>query len=411
VFQVEQGQNYSFQLMANDLPAGVQLSLTDSDGQPIGLETSFDGNLYAVYLNPGTYTISVGGWAPGAGAALSYELLMTMGTSQDNAPPLVDGPAPALQVAFVTDSSQGGGFSWGGPLMPVGTGGGGSIVGSPAGPVEGETGSGLAIGEGTGPGSSTGGSAPAVPSGPATAGFSQAQAAAGLAGLGMGPLGGSGGQAGTIEALSIQVALNAPASASPSASSVAVALVTMTQMFPWGGEGEPINLEEIPETAVVESGEPAAAPHETAAVAAAVPPAIPREEAPEIVLASAAMPGLLPGPTIRFDRPEPTGPAEPAPAPTAPGCPPASPMAPASEEASGPGSGNGAVRLVIAAATLAAIYRGRHAIRGLGWRRGTTADAAGHARATGFEAATSSRSPHVRLARSRGLVRAATPRP
>ena len=85
-------------MSGDDLPAGVQVTVTDASGQSIPLLPSDDGQLFFGPLNAGTYTVAVGGWTAGQSASVSYQLTIDLVGQQDNAPPLVDGPAPALQI-------------------------------------------------------------------------------------------------------------------------------------------------------------------------------------------------------------------------------------------------------------------------------------------------------------------------
>ncbi len=64
----------------------------------VPLLTSSDGLVFFAPINAGTYTVAVGGWTGGQSASVSYQLTMDLVGQQDNAPPLVDGPAPLLQI-------------------------------------------------------------------------------------------------------------------------------------------------------------------------------------------------------------------------------------------------------------------------------------------------------------------------
>src|SRR5262249_29787315 len=68
--------------------------------------------------------------------------------------------------------------------------------------------------------------------------LAQREAAGDLSGLALGPLGGFGGQTGPLAAPTIQVALNVPATNAPAYNSLAVSLVTLTQVFPSNHQGE-----------------------------------------------------------------------------------------------------------------------------------------------------------------------------
>ncbi len=96
--QFLQSQTYAFKLSGNDLPAGIQVSVESASGQVIDLSPSFDQLIFFAPLVAGTYTIIVSGWSPTQSNSLTYRLTLGFFGEQDNAPPLVDGPAPALQV-------------------------------------------------------------------------------------------------------------------------------------------------------------------------------------------------------------------------------------------------------------------------------------------------------------------------
>jgi hypothetical protein len=131
-FQVLLDRVYAFTLAGADLPAGVTLSLTDTSGQSLGIPPS--GNLVAA-LAPGTYLLTVSGWDKAQAADLSYQVDLAMVTQNDNAPPLVSGPAPAIAILLAKDAPHGIGPGGG----PSGGGSGGQTDGGGPG---GETGSG-----------------------------------------------------------------------------------------------------------------------------------------------------------------------------------------------------------------------------------------------------------------------------
>ena len=68
----------------------------------------------------GTYTVSVGGWTAGESAGVSYQLMMNLVGQQDNAPPLVDGPAPALQISLAMSQPSRGCRPASGPTRSAG---------------------------------------------------------------------------------------------------------------------------------------------------------------------------------------------------------------------------------------------------------------------------------------------------
>jgi methionine-rich copper-binding protein CopC len=378
VIQVLQYQNYSFQLTGDNLPDGTQLTLTDASGQTVPLTQSEGGQLSLGLLKAGTYTLSVGGWSADEAAGVSYQVLILLNGQQDNAPPLVDGPAPALQVALAPSA----GLSEA-PLdastAAVGTGGGGlSVVGpiagvaSSTGPgavaaVAGLAGSTGAVAAETGSASSTTTTSVALASN-----LAQTEAAGGLSGLALGPLGGSGGQTTSVAAPTVQVALNVPSNAGPASNSLAVSLVTLTQTFSWShqgdGDGEgivPVESPEPPGDAV--SGLPAA--DETGSAGAQ---AEPRNGSPVPTPAadrSSARPvGPTPALVVPLEFPVVSAPAGPQPTEAAAEATPATAVAVADPL----GSESRAARWTIAAATFAAVYRGRTVFRGLGWRKKTS---------------------------------------
>ena len=98
MIQLLQSQSYSFTLSGDDLPAGAQVTVTNASGQSIPLLSSSDGQVFFAPIDAGTYTVAVGGWTAGQSASVSYQLTIDLFGQQDNAPPLVDGPAPLLQI-------------------------------------------------------------------------------------------------------------------------------------------------------------------------------------------------------------------------------------------------------------------------------------------------------------------------
>ena len=96
--QLLQNQYYSFTLSGDALPAGAQVTVWNTAGQSIPLLASNDGLVFFAPLTAGTYTVVVGGWTAGQSASVSYQLMINLVGQQDNAPPLVNGPAPLLQI-------------------------------------------------------------------------------------------------------------------------------------------------------------------------------------------------------------------------------------------------------------------------------------------------------------------------
>ncbi len=96
-FQILLDGSYSFTLSGNNLPANVALTLTDPTGQSVPI-ISMGGTLLFGDVTPGTYLLMVNGWNTGQAAAISYQISLDLVSTNDNAPPLVSGPAPALAV-------------------------------------------------------------------------------------------------------------------------------------------------------------------------------------------------------------------------------------------------------------------------------------------------------------------------
>ncbi len=76
------------------------MTLTNASGQPVPLLPSFDGQDYFAPLVAGTYTVGVSGWSAGQSASVSYDLTIDIVGQQDNAPPLVTGPTPLIQIVL-----------------------------------------------------------------------------------------------------------------------------------------------------------------------------------------------------------------------------------------------------------------------------------------------------------------------
>ncbi len=99
VIQLLQSQDYSFTL---ERRRSAGRSSGDGDGMPrvrrSHCSLSSDGQVFFAPLVAGTYTVAVGGWTAGQSASVSYQLTIDLVGQQDDAPPLVDGPAPLLQI-------------------------------------------------------------------------------------------------------------------------------------------------------------------------------------------------------------------------------------------------------------------------------------------------------------------------
>ena len=131
------------------LPRGIQLSLTDDSGNPLGNAFLDDGQQVLIDIAPGTYRLVVSGWDPSLGNAVAYHLRIGLQTVFDNPPPLVSGPAPALVLHFENTTVTGpapvfdsGGSNFGPPPDQSGTG---TSAGGPQGSLDALTGTGTAL--------------------------------------------------------------------------------------------------------------------------------------------------------------------------------------------------------------------------------------------------------------------------
>jgi methionine-rich copper-binding protein CopC len=205
-FQVLQSQTYSFLLTGSNVPAGIQLSLTDAYGDAISGTSTQDGHFLFAQLAPGNYRIDVSGWDSSVKSAVAYQLELRSQLSSDNPPALTSGPTPALVIHFgdtnppsTTPSPGGLGGEPAGPLPLLGTNG--PVSPNPGGfeLFHGET---LST-------SSAGGSGLAIP--PAEiSGVNSSHID--LAALGMGPLGGvSSTLQEEVQATPAQLAISTPA--------------------------------------------------------------------------------------------------------------------------------------------------------------------------------------------------------
>jgi len=96
-FQILLDGTYSFTLSGDNLPDNVTLTLTDPTGQSVPI-ISIGGTLLFGDLAPGAYLLMVSGWNQGQAADISYQLSLDLVSTNDNAPPLVSGPAPAIAI-------------------------------------------------------------------------------------------------------------------------------------------------------------------------------------------------------------------------------------------------------------------------------------------------------------------------
>jgi methionine-rich copper-binding protein CopC len=331
LIQVLQSQNYSFTLSGDDLPAGAQVTMSNASGQPIPLLASIDGQEFFGRLIAGTYTVSVGGSTARESASVYYQLTINLVGQQDNAPPLVSGPAPALQIHLdgIETTTMAVPVS---VSVSVGSPGGGAVAGA----------------------SST------FQPGLANAAFAQNQAMGGLSSLGVSPIGGVVIESG-LAASPIQIALNVPATP---VSSGLVSLITLTQVFSWNGEGE--GLEELNALAPTVTDAIAAAPTIDQAELSGHPEPLRLPTQPALTLNDA-------GPLVQETRPN-----------AAKGAIPASDIA--AELLAVPGlavlerdetntvSVNRVFRLVITGAIVTAAFRWRPAFHGLKWRKRARAE-------------------------------------
>ncbi len=97
-FQVPESQDYLFTLNGTNLPSGVQLALTDTDGNPIFASVRSHHTVIEANLNPGTYVLRVGSFGSGDYSQAVYNVHLTILNLQINPQPLTVGPAPALTI-------------------------------------------------------------------------------------------------------------------------------------------------------------------------------------------------------------------------------------------------------------------------------------------------------------------------
>ncbi len=98
-FQVLLDRVYAVTLVGEQVPPGVTLSLTVTTPSGQIVLNSWPGSpTLDGELVPGTYLLVVNGWDSSQAADVSYQVSLTMITQDDNAPPLVSGPAPAVAI-------------------------------------------------------------------------------------------------------------------------------------------------------------------------------------------------------------------------------------------------------------------------------------------------------------------------
>ncbi len=132
-FQVLQHQYYTFTVQGSDALPSNPLWLTDDQGRPVDFGPQGNGDAIAADLSSGVYVIHVGRWSPDQAAALTYQLTAKLLGNADNPVPLVDGPAPALQLRLNSLPGSGAGDPPASPISPTPTspaGGTGSLGGS-----------------------------------------------------------------------------------------------------------------------------------------------------------------------------------------------------------------------------------------------------------------------------------------
>jgi hypothetical protein len=256
-FHVLQDETYTFNLSGTGLPDGVALSLTDQEGHSPSLVPLNNGQSLFGDLAPGTYTITVGDWSTGQSAEILYQLAITFTSANDNAPPLISGPTPALQLRLsslpgpgAVDSSA--------PSDPVAP--------TPSAPASETGGLGAAGSSGTGALASTSGvvspvSAPAAAAALADHATSSpsetAITPAGLLALSVAPVGSLSPNAPATALASAQVAFSLPSqpSTGPSLGSALIQLVTSIQVL---GSDPTIDPDgPIVEMAALDAGNPA----------------------------------------------------------------------------------------------------------------------------------------------------------
>ncbi|MHB1559674.1 MAG: hypothetical protein ACYC61_19680, partial [Isosphaeraceae bacterium] len=394
--QLLQNQNYAFSLSGANLPAGIQVTLLDASGQNIPLVPTFNDLLFLRVLTAGSYTIVVRGWPADQTASVSYNLKIGLLGSQDNAPPLVDGPSPAIQIdlaglASSPSSPSTSGVSTTGTTTSVGSASSGPIPGPlPSGTI-GATSS-TTDGTNGGPGAE-GPTTTGTSTGSASINLVLNEAASGLSGLGMSPLGGSSSTTtttmttGVSSPATVQVALAAPTVSSPALGRLALSLVTLTSMIPASHDGQEVTPTDLPAPTVGTDENPAAdAPLADRRDENRTPPAAGTRNH-----RSQGAPAAVPGAPSTPSAPQPS----PGPAPATPATGSASmgkvstgPSVAAGATSDGmlslaanavatsfadrprPGSRTGLARVVIVGAVAAAAFRHHSVIRGLHWRKG-----------------------------------------
>jgi hypothetical protein len=99
-FQVLQRQIYCFDLHQTATLAGVEMTLTDQQGNTVPFGTTLNHQIVSADLEPGVYVLRVGTWPASAATTLRYTIKMTLQGVGDNPPPLLNGPEPAIAIRF-----------------------------------------------------------------------------------------------------------------------------------------------------------------------------------------------------------------------------------------------------------------------------------------------------------------------
>ncbi len=102
-FQILLDRTYNFTIVGSGSSGGFTLSLEDASGKTVLSQST--GGVLASELAPGTYFLVVGGWTAAQAPGISYQVAISMATQNDNAPPLVAGPAPAMAIELAVSPS------------------------------------------------------------------------------------------------------------------------------------------------------------------------------------------------------------------------------------------------------------------------------------------------------------------
>jgi hypothetical protein len=100
-FEVLQSRPYFFTLTGSGLPANTKPLLFDAAGHPIPTLPQVGGHVRLVNLDPGVYTVAIGGWSAAQAETVKYQLEIVLGGSVENPTPLTSGRAPVLSIRLV----------------------------------------------------------------------------------------------------------------------------------------------------------------------------------------------------------------------------------------------------------------------------------------------------------------------